>query len=113
MPRPLNEQVVVITGASSGIGRLAALEFGKHGSSVVIAARNEAALREVATEIRQYGGKSEVVVTDVTRSDQVERLAQEAIYAFGRIDTWVNDAAVATYATVEETTVEEFERIIQ
>jgi short-subunit dehydrogenase len=113
MARPLNEQVVVITGASSGIGRETAIELGNKHASVVLAARSETALSEVAKEVERLGGKAHVVVTDVAEWEQVNRLAQEAVNRFGRIDTWVNNAAVAEYATVEEMTVEEINRIIQ
>src|SRR5688572_30128647 len=113
MPRPLKEQVVVIVGASSGIGRETALEFARQGSSIVLAARNEEALQEVAREVERIGGTALVAPTDVSQSDQVERLAQQTINRFGRIDTWVNDAAISAYATVAETTIEEFDRIIQ
>ena len=78
MTRPLSEQSVVITGASSGIGRQAALEFARHGASVTLAARNDTALKDVAEEIRRAGGKAQVVVTDVAIWDQVERLAHGA-----------------------------------
>jgi len=110
---PIGEQVVVITGASSGIGREAALRFGERGASVVLAARTGAALREVAREVERLGGRACVVATDVAEWDQVERLALEAVDSFGRIDTWVNNAAASEYATVEEMTVGEIERQIQ
>ena len=113
MPRPINEQVVVITGASSGIGRETALEFGRKGASVVLAARNEIALQEVADMIEREGGGALVVPTDVAKWKQVEALAQAAVDRFGRIDTWVNNAAVSEYATVEQASVTEIERIIQ
>lgn len=113
MPRPLNEQTVVITGASSGIGRLSALEFAGRGASVVLAARNENALREVAHEIEAAGGKAMIVATDVAHNDQVERLARAAVEHFGQINTWVNNAGLSMYATVEQMSVEEIERIIQ
>ncbi len=113
MPRPINEQVVVITGASSGIGRETALEFGREGAAVVLAARNEAALREVAQEIERLGSQAEVVVTDVSQWEQVSQLARRAVERFGRIDTWINNAAVSAYATVEQLSIEEIERIIQ
>lgn len=113
MGRPLQEQVVVITGASSGIGREAALKFGQAGARVVLAARNETALNEVAEEIRQAGGQAHVVPTDVSQWDQVRHLAQEAIGLYGRIDTWVNDAAASIYGTVEETEVHEIDRLMQ
>ena len=111
--RPINEQVVVITGASSGIGRETARQFGRQGASVVLAARNEAALREVEQEVERFGGRAHAVLTDVAEWDQVDRLAREAVDRFGRIDTWINNAAASEYATVEEMTVEEIERQIQ
>jgi short-subunit dehydrogenase len=113
MPRKLHEQVVVITGASSGIGRETAVMAGERGASVVLAARNGTALQEVAKEVERLGGKAHVVVTDVADWPQVERLAQEAVDRFGRIDTWVNNAAVSEYATVEQMSVEEIQQTIQ
>jgi NAD(P)-dependent dehydrogenase (short-subunit alcohol dehydrogenase family) len=113
MTRPIDEQVVVITGASSGIGRETALAFGRAGASVVLAARNEVALNEVAKQIERLGGRAAVAVTDVADWTQVERLAQTAVDRFGRIDTWVNNAAVSIYATVDQLTAEEIERLIQ
>jgi short-subunit dehydrogenase len=113
MPRRLSEQVIVVTGASSGIGRETAVMLGERGASVVLAARNETALREVAKEVARLGGTAEVVVTDVAEWPQVERLARVAIDRFGRIDTWVNNAAVSTYGAVEQMTAEEIARVIQ
>jgi NADP-dependent 3-hydroxy acid dehydrogenase YdfG len=72
----ISEQVVVITGASSGIGRETALAFAKRGASVVLAARNETALKEVAKEIEQLGSRTRIVVTDVAEWAQVEQLAR-------------------------------------
>ncbi len=109
----INEQVVVITGASSGIGRQTALQFAENGASVVIAARNETALGTLAEEIERRGGKSLVMATDVAEREEVYRLAEEAVKQFGCIDTWVNNAAVNEHATVEQMTIEEIERIIQ
>lgn len=113
MPKAIHEQVVVITGASSGIGREMAHQFAAKGASVVLAARNEGALEMVAMEIRQSGGTAHIVPTDVASWEQVERLAQEVITVFGRIDTWINDAAVAIYAKIDETDPEEMEQIIR
>jgi NAD(P)-dependent dehydrogenase (short-subunit alcohol dehydrogenase family) len=111
--KPIEQQVVVITGTSSGIGRAAALAFGERGASVVLAARNAEAMQLVAEQIRAKGGEAHVVVTDVSIWQQVEHLANEALNRFGRIDTWVNNAAVNEHATVEQMTIEEIERIIQ
>jgi short-subunit dehydrogenase len=113
MQREISEQVVVITGASSGIGRETALAFGGRGASVVLAARNKAALQAAAKEIERLGGQASVVVTDVAEWPQVEKLAQSAVEQFGRIDTWINNAGVSEYATVDEMTIEEIDRIIK
>jgi short-subunit dehydrogenase len=111
--RLLNQQVVVITGASQGIGRETALQLAERGASVVVAARNEEALAELVRQVERIGGQAEAVVTDVADADQVERLAQRAVERFGRIDTWVNNAAVSIYAPVENVEPEEMERLIR
>ena len=111
--RPLGEQVVVITGASQGIGRETALLFGRRGASVVAAARNDVALRTLVEAIERVGGHAEAVVTDVTDYGALERLADRAIDRFGRIDTWINDAAVSVYAGVAELEPEEMDRVVR
>jgi NAD(P)-dependent dehydrogenase (short-subunit alcohol dehydrogenase family) len=111
--RPIADQVVVITGASSGIGRATALAFAQRGASVVIAARGEEALGTLEHEIRQLGRPCLAVPTDVADWQQVRALAVAAVERFGRIDTWVNDAAVSAWATVEQLTVEEIEQVIR
>jgi NAD(P)-dependent dehydrogenase (short-subunit alcohol dehydrogenase family) len=112
MTRPLSEQVIVIAGASSGIGRETAIRSGKEGASVVTAARNREALEEVAAEIERLGGKALAVPTDVSDWAQLEGLARAAHERFGRIDTWINNAAVSEYATLEAMSPEEIQRII-
>ena len=111
--RPLDRQVVVITGASQGIGRETALQLAKRGASVVVAARNEEALAELARQVERLGGQVETVVTDVADADQVQALAERAIDRFGRIDTWVNNAAVSIYAPVEDLDPDEMERLVR
>jgi short-subunit dehydrogenase len=113
MTRPLESQVVVITGASSGIGRETALKFADHGATVVLAARNLEALGSVRSELEMKGARVSIVITDVTQWESVEHLGQEALEQFGRIDTWVNDASVAEYASVEQLTPDEIVQVIQ
>jgi short-subunit dehydrogenase len=106
-------QVVVITGASSGIGRATALAFAARGANVVLAARREAALREVATEVEQGGGQALVVPTDTADEAAVESLARQAVERFGRIDIWVNNAAVGLYARFEDAPSADYRRVIE
>ncbi|HEX7195934.1 MAG TPA: SDR family oxidoreductase [Candidatus Limnocylindria bacterium] len=113
MSRPLDQQVVVVTGASQGIGRETALQLATRGASLVLAARNEEALGELKAQVERLGAQAEAVATDVAEADQVERLGQRAIDRFGRIDTWVNNAAVSIYATVEQLEPEEMERLVR
>jgi NAD(P)-dependent dehydrogenase (short-subunit alcohol dehydrogenase family) len=113
MQVPIGEQVVVITGASQGIGRETALEMARRGARLVLAARNEEALIELAKEAERLGGQAEVVPTDVADHAQVASLGNRAMERFGRIDTWVNDAAVSIYARFDEMTPEELERVIR
>ena len=111
MPQPLSNQVVVVTGASSGIGRATALEFGRRGAKVVAAARNEHALATLVEEVRAAGGEALAIRTDVAVPEDVYALADRAEQHYGRIDTWVNNAAVAVWGRVEDTTDAEFDRV--
>jgi short-subunit dehydrogenase len=113
MKRPISEQVVVITGASSGIGRETALIFGKRGAAVGLAARNEPALEDVTSQIKRDGGRALPVVTDVSKWGEVERLARTAVDEFGRIDTWVNNAGVSEFAPIREMSIKEIDQIIR
>ncbi|HVL99144.1 MAG TPA: SDR family oxidoreductase [Egibacteraceae bacterium] len=112
MAGKLKDSVVVITGASSGIGRAAALRFAKKGAAVVLAARREQVLKEVAEECLQAGGRALVVAADVTDEGQVRELARRAVEEYGRIDVWVNNAAVSLFARFEEAPPEEYDRVI-
>ena len=113
MARTLSGATVVITGASSGIGRAAALAFAKRGASVVVAARREDPLEEVAAECRRLGVEALAVPIDVTDEGEVEALARRAEERFGGIDVWVNNAGVYLAGGFEETPPEAFRRVME
>jgi len=103
--KPLNEQVLVITGASSGIGLCTAQTAAKQGANVVLAARSVRTLDEVVSKIAAAGGGRAVAVEcDVADRAQVIRVAEAAISQFGRIDTWVNNAGLAIYGRLDQVT---------
>lgn len=110
--KPIDQQVVVLFGASTGIGRETALQFAQRGAKVVVAARNAQALEALAAAIRQRGGTAIAVPADTTDFEQVKAVAARAVQEYGRLDTWVHLAGVSIYAPFEETTPEEFKRII-
>jgi short-subunit dehydrogenase len=106
------DRTFVVTGASSGFGRGVALKLASHGANVVLAARRAEVLEEVAGEVRAAGGRPLVVATDVSRPEQVERLAGSAVERFGRIDVWINNAAVGAIGRFEEIPIEDHARIV-
>jgi len=110
--KPVEEQVVALMGASSGIGRESALRFAKKGAKVVVSARGEEGLASLVDEIRRSGGQATAVVADTSDFEQVNAVADRAVEEYGRLDTWVHLAAVGLFATFEQTTPEEFARVI-
>jgi short-subunit dehydrogenase len=111
--RPLDRQVMVITGASSGIGLLTARKAAAQGAKMWLVARDEAALRALAEEIEAAGGEAGYSVADVAELDQVEAAARAAIARFGRIDSWVNNAGVTIYAKLVDTPLDEHVRMFR
>jgi len=109
--RPLREQAIVVTGASSGIGLLTAKKAAAAGAKVLLVARNELALATIVQEIHALGGEADYAVADVGDAGQLEQAAAQAVRRYGRIDSWINDAGVAIYASLMETPVEEHRRL--
>ncbi len=112
MSRQPGEQVVVVTGASSGIGRGVAHAFAARGATVVLAARSAQTLTEVADECQQQGGRGLAVPTDVSDEAAVQALARRAVGEFGRIDAWINAAAVWSYGRFEDTPAPVFRQVV-
>lgn len=105
-------KVVVITGASSGLGEATARHLSSLGASVVLAARRREKLDAIAADIRSAGGQAEVVVTDVTKREDVENLMKAALSRFQKVDVLVNNAGLMAIAPLSEIKVEEWERMI-
>jgi len=108
----LNERVAVITGAGSGIGRACAREFAKEGARVVVADILPAAAAETVDLIRAAGGTARAVVTDVASPESVQALVAETLGAFSQVHVLLNNAAIQVNKTVEDTTIEEWNREI-
>lgn len=108
--KPLREQVLVITGASSGIGLATARMAVQRGARVVLAARSEDALTKLAAE---FGPRAVSVVADVGRREDVQAIADKAVATFGGFDTWVNVAGLTVYGPLREISQEDHERLIR
>ena len=113
MAGPLSGKVVVVTGASSGIGLATALRFAREGAKVALASRGKEALGELRAQIERLGGRAVALECDVSDEDAVERLATQAEAALGPIDVWVNDAAVYAMGRFEDTPPEVFRRVLE
>src|SRR5690348_7142736 len=109
--KPLPEQVMVITGASSGIGLATARAAARKGAKVVLVARNADALSEIEQEINSAGGEAMYVPADVSFRSDLEKVARAAVDRFGRIDTWVNNAGLSIWGKLEQVSEEDHRRL--
>ena len=114
--KPIKDQVIVITGASSGIGLVTARMAAKRGARIVLTARNHEALEQAAQEITSdetSGGMAVSVAADVSDESALQRVAEEAVARFGRIDTWVNGAGVSVYGRLTDISLEDQRRLFE
>lgn len=109
--KQLKDQVIVITGASSGIGLTTAEIAAERGATVVLAARSSNALAEAVERIANKGGRAAAVLADVADPAQVEHVASRTMAEFGRIDTWVNNAGISVYGRLEDVPLEDKRRV--
>jgi NAD(P)-dependent dehydrogenase (short-subunit alcohol dehydrogenase family) len=108
----LAEQVIVVTGASSGLGRAIARGAGERGAKVVVTARNDEALQNCVAEIERAGSEALAVSADCAEQTEVERVVAEAVGRFGRIDTYVANAIVTVYAEAERLEADELHQVM-
>ncbi len=108
----VQNKVVIITGASSGLGAATAHRLAKMGAKLMLAARREDRLNDLVTKIEQSGGTAQYQVTDVTERNQVEALAKATHEAYGRIDVLVNNAGLMPLSPLDETKVDEWDKMI-
>ena len=111
--KSVKDQVIVITGATSGIGLVTARMAAKRGARVVLAARSQDALQQLTAEIEQDGGKAIHVVADVGKPEDVHEIVQSAEHTFGGFDTWVNDAGVSIYGKLEDVPMEDMRHLFE
>ena len=109
--RQIQDQVIVITGASSGICLATARIAAARGARLVLSSRDEQDLQRAVEEIRSDGGQATHAVADVADPDALERVARTAMEEYGRIDTWVNNAGVSIYGLIRDVTLEDARRL--
>jgi NADP-dependent 3-hydroxy acid dehydrogenase YdfG len=112
MSNSIEGKVVVITGASSGLGEASARLLSAQGASVVLGARRQNRIQSLADELTGSGGKALAITTDVTHCDQVKRLVDAAVQAYGRIDVMINNAGLMPQSLLERLKIDEWDRMI-
>jgi NADP-dependent 3-hydroxy acid dehydrogenase YdfG len=112
MTEGIRDKIVVVTGASSGLGEAAARLLSRQGATVVLGARRLDRLKALTKELEARGGKALPLETDVTRSDQVKALVDSAVQTYGRIDVMINNAGLMPQAPLEQLKVDEWDRMI-
>src|SRR3954465_5281121 len=110
---PLSQQLLVITGASSGVGKAIALELVRHGCKLVLIARREEALNQLKNEVEELGGTALTAIADVTDAEALEEVTKAAILFGEKIDVWVNNAGVLAAGEFTETPIEVHDRVIE
>jgi 3-oxoacyl-[acyl-carrier protein] reductase len=109
----LQDKVAIVTGSSSGIGKAIALRFGQEGATVVVAARRLALCQQTVEQIRKAGGEARVITTDVADPQQVDRLIEETVRRYGRVDVLVNNAGIIAGGRLAETSAEAFDAVMK
>lgn len=105
----MKNQVALVTGASSGIGKAAALKFASEGAKIALVSRRADKLAEVADQVKTKGGESKIIAADVTREDEIERVVVETVATFGGIDVVVNAAGIIANGTIENTRLQDWD----
>ena len=109
--KPIDQQIIVLTGATSGIGLSTARLASERGAKLLLVARNEDALTELCTELRAKGGRAEYAVADVADHAQVQAAADRAVAVYGGFDTWVNDAGTFIYGRIDDVSLQDQRRL--
>lgn len=113
MSPPRERRVVVITGASSGIGKATAIEFARHSAKLFLCGRDAPALEQAAAESQSHGAETLTCAADAVKAEAIENARDRAVAAFGRIDVWINCAAVLSFGRFEAMPPETFKRVVE